>query len=1548
MSETQAAVRVVPSGQIYRQLFDAQAQLIKTLDKTEKRLLQKEPISQNVPIVHEGRETMGKSLLTDRPIKWLESQPNDGKTENPVSLRHSLEKALKESREPTSTLAAREVRSLADTVDVDKQGSDIIERISESRRLRHEAAVEDLHQDLTLLANELEPQISGTGVELLKKLADNDAVIEDILGLVASDEALQNYTLRELEDLWSEVEQQSTIRREWIREMSQTLNDIEMERQNSIKHLVKTYAKNLEQIAFLMAPDVQRLIERESQIINQTLLSNQRAYADLLARLMKTDIERDKNHRTHWEGRVEDWKRLNTEIVIQKFTEFMDDSSITDPPIIKVILTELYHEQQTINQRRINLFNALRSMKPPSSTKSAVYRWNKELASICQEIERLHTHFLSRLHKEYERICKECLDQVETCRVELLQTGVCSDERVQEVVEGFFLPQLGERQKVFENHLDTMDKSLENLAETTAHKLRSLFKYAQGAAHLWDVHEINLAKRERELQEKLEECRHNHDNVNQQMEANLDIVLDRLRQESSKESLQKSLEKAVDLLDSIKESYDHFHIDQQNIVQAYPDSVQTEVLRYDAAVCKFYEVDRIHPSERQKQGKGTVGDKKDENNKTKQKKVKRRTPQPHTSPHPGDHDGPNRPPSVHSTGSSVNVSVTGRESSLSSVPSPVPMAVKEVLSTSKGTTFYVLTVAGEQGLAEGDSERTGDAAFMTEGQETGEDEVADYIKNVIIPESLFQDLRKVLRIEFLNHLEDWTQQAKMSANSVVAAKLEELNSELDLRLHLHNPRCQRIEKDIHNVRGAELLLHQDRVTQHSKGVSTALNEIKTGFTSMQQEHEVLVEKFQKQVDLMEGSFETATKSATLLSLSQQVSTKVESHMEVIRVSLRKFRQYLDQTLQMLRESNARFIKSFKLFSDGGNFSPEEVDTHKKKLEKLANKIDSAEGFVMADLEGMETRRLEQATEIANKFEDRFKNHLFDLTFIEKLTRWLTNTQVKIKGEVAESNSKAQDLMRHLNTLERRVDACKQPNLDKEQITSDQLLASLPSIFTAFEGRATVLNCRKAASKHHAVTLAKVGFSTEGKGQTVQGQAPVVIISTGQKSKVPVEDSAVLLIKNILVSQKVPSSSDCDDSDKQIVSGNRTGTNPASLLIEDSRAKAIVRTPGRTSEKERRPLVKRSTSLSLDSNPTKRSGSGMIRKKDTNLKFDPKYYIFGEKLERDKHFMAVVKRILQDSLDGLLSTADLYYKQKGSRHVTRPQAIHDSFETSADVIVSKLQSYYNQAEEYHNQCLQEFREQLEQLEMLVAEVPPLVIDDVLKAHLKRLQERLSEQARQFYNKYGQLEKQRSQHKGLLKPSLGHPQNIATLKALCDREEDRRQEYEKGVHGNVKELNRVAVLLGEEWIQALSCVTEDLLKSMDAQIVVDDVEVGRVDPQKLQTSALLRRKRAGLSLTPDEGAPLIQRGSRVWQGFARDTLVVGERPSRPLLTSAITTRSTTLAHQSGIDARDSAFNKYLNEFDTQIADIDRKKQEQISADKRWSESWQESVDRVKKLY
>ena len=49
----------------------------------------------------------------------------------------------------------------------------------------------------------------------------------------------------------------------------------------------------------------------------------------------------------------------------------------------------------------------------------------------------------------------------------------------------------------------------------------------------------------------------------------------------------------------------------------------------------------------------------------------------------------------------------------------------------------------------------------------------------------------------------------------------------------------------------------------------------------------------------------------LVALSNQLQVEQDKYMDIIRASLRHFRQHLDDTLQMLRESNARFIKSFK-------------------------------------------------------------------------------------------------------------------------------------------------------------------------------------------------------------------------------------------------------------------------------------------------------------------------------------------------------------------------------------------------------------------------------------------------------------------------------------------------------------------------------------------------------------------------------------------------------------------------------------------------------------
>ena len=141
--------------------------------------------------------------------------------------------------------------------------------------------------------------------------------------------------------------------------------------------------------------------------------------------------------------------------------------------------------------------------------------------------------------------------------------------------------------------------------------------------------------------------------------------------------------------------------------------------------------------------------------------------------------------------------------------------------------------------------------------------------------------------------------------------MEELHSELDLRLHLHKPRPARAEQDVHNVRAAELVMHQERVDRHSKGISVTLNEFKTRFQTMIEEHNNETEKFRGTVQALEATFTSATKTHELVAIQDHVSGQVEGYMNEIRTSLRKFRQDLDGMLSSLRNSNARFRKSFK-------------------------------------------------------------------------------------------------------------------------------------------------------------------------------------------------------------------------------------------------------------------------------------------------------------------------------------------------------------------------------------------------------------------------------------------------------------------------------------------------------------------------------------------------------------------------------------------------------------------------------------------------------------
>lgn len=61
---------------------------------------------------------------------------------------------------------------------------------------------------------------------------------------------------------------------------------------------------------------------------------------------------------------------------------------------------------------------------------------------------------------------------------------------------------------------------------------------------------------------------------------------------------------------------------------------------------------------------------------------------------------------------------------------------------------------------------------------------------------------------------------------------------------------------------------------------------------------------------------------------------------------------------------------------------------------------------------------------------RFKYHLVDLQFIERISRWINESQVKIKIQVAASNRDAKRLNELIHNFEIHIDSLERPNPDK--------------------------------------------------------------------------------------------------------------------------------------------------------------------------------------------------------------------------------------------------------------------------------------------------------------------------------------------------------------------------------------------------------------------------------------------------------------------------------------------------------------------------------------
>ncbi|XP_027747994.1 coiled-coil domain-containing protein 180 isoform X2 [Empidonax traillii] len=1440
-----------------------------------------------------------------------------------MPVKDSTRKAQSD-REPTAspkawrnvdTGSAEEVRGLPDIVVPEEKSSETLKCLPERLQKRHDQAVTKMQQELDYIGREMEASVLELQKNLQLNVTKSDKKSKLLFEKIMSDTALEGFSFEGLEKLWNMIHQESLNRKKWIRTMDESLKEIERRQVSKIADILKKCTVKLEEISFLAA-DVHKLINDEAMNINRALLGNRRATAKLLFNLMKSELEKEKSHQLKWQERVKDWKLIQKNRVIQSFREFMASEEIQNNSTVKTEMENMITGQIVLSERRLGILQHIGTLMPPMHTKSEINEWYRTLENLNQSLDTHSMECVKKLRIKYELVQGKCREKVQVCKMSLLDMNVCTVKDV-ELVHSDMLQMAEKLERRFEEELERMDRDFKEMAKQHEQRCQGLYSYFQEAMALWDFHKLQLSQQEGELQKKVDECRWEQDTIIQMRKADLDIVLEKMKMASCEEELKKYMEKALSSLDHIRTRNETLNQVVMDKVMAYPEAVLQELISYSTSISQHFNVKEIFRQNLQGKIALTVQDQS--NTSMVQTGLEVR-------PHQHRAEWDNRlsqsvPEEIDScqrsdgeTNPAEHEEILAQETGETEEDGEsIPHKSEETEHAEQGAVFNSSKAESAEIAMEKFSTASGNIYTVLGVEEAGKTDITEnyftkyekeeslpmYLKYILLKEAMFVKLKKKIRLCFFEHLEKWFAESLSNSHVFVAAKKEELNSILLLHRQLHQQKQEEIQTNIYNVRAGELSLHKERLECHCAGLGEGLKKEKAEFLKFLDQ--LNNTNLGSQIRNLEFDFLHAPKTEQSASSSNNLQPQLHNHLESIGLTVRSYQHHLEEALGKLKCSNVDFLKTCRLFSEGGNFSSEEVKFFSRYLQNESKQIDSLESLIKTDVQKMESSCLEQATELIKQSEKKFADVSVSRAFMEKVQRSLRWLQQQIKSEVANSNLQSVTLKSYLEKLQQKRDACAHPTADEEE---DFTTLAMDGMLQDSIAPAVQTESLRDKSKRMVMGLDPEKF-------------PLLIPSRMDTSAL--HDLAISVIQNLAGF----------DPSKQSPDLNQEGNDHSRSL---GPVKKKVSNAAQISKKS-----------SWDEMKSKKSE----KKSSKSIVKDKRYQLFEKKPPKSDTFKGIIMNILWTGSNTLLGLGEDFYGVKTAQ-MGIPKDLPETFEDWAEMLRQKLLSYKRQADDYYNFCLKEFQDQLKWFEEELSSVSQLAVDSLLKEHEQKLSSSTGQIQHLFNRQLEEWEKLKTVHQRKLHYSLGHPNNSLQLEALCQEEIKRQKAQTDGVHLNTKMLQDCAAECAQSFFSALAALTEELLLELDETITSGDIQVAETEITREKLSTLIHRKQAGLPLETSKVQQLIKQGRRTWPGIPKTTL--HETPDYVLCrgTASVSTTRTTLGQLAVLDVRQAAYQKYKCKLEQLFAQIKEESAAQLLAIQRWEDWWEQSIQKIKQLY
>ncbi|XP_056890051.1 coiled-coil domain-containing protein 180 isoform X4 [Takifugu flavidus] len=898
-----------------------------------------------------------------RPLLAARQHPTA--EDNTASRRLCLQSSRLHQSEDVEDVSRLPVAPAADHL-----SSDTTDRLTEQNSNRHQEALKQFETQLCELRQVYEDRVRSISMEVISSLKQVDLKLNIWRNRM---EMMDDVSLQKVHTIWEEVQEQLNQRKMRMKELNVKLSQCETETTEQSCLALSNCCHLLDKINFLPSSSVLRLIHSQATMMNGFILGNRRSVAHLMLLLQEDTLHLESLLRLNWEECVSHWRGTRVQQIIQSFSLCLIRSVCNSEDHDQLVSDQHLREtDRMLIQHRHDIIASISSLAPPTCSTSSVCDWFNQLTAVNLQMADLYKDFLHQLRSSYKRQWDNRLADLQQCK-EALSSLQLSAEQVNAVVSDHLLSLIGQKKSQDEKHLAAVELQCDYTARHTVTLSRSAFAVIRGAALLWEMHNYRLHSTRQDLQQQLEQLREQQQRRIQVNKVCLSDLLTALRQESSEDSLKTTMDQTCSCLQTFTHSYRKCISEQYQLLDLLPSLHVEEFLSYSNNLRTFFQVNPPIILN-QKQLNILL------------------------------------PSWSRATTEEVNAEKIEEPQELIHQNEPCALKTREDwLSEAESSLLELYDTSSQVPVLLSESVTQTCPAFRCPAHDPLQKTRLSFFPMELLEEELSR-----MRILFLEHLEQHLHDVINCAVTTVTENKEVICLEQQLMLKQMN--LEHIQTRIYQPRLAELQHHTHCVDLHCEELRAVVASCQAELQELQSSIRRRNNDFVVMVINMEHALMTKNSSQLLDSFSSTLQERLDTHMKHTQDCQSSCCHMVQLRLEEIGANVTQHLSSFRFFSEGGNFAPQEVKVFQRRLTEEIKMLTVSEENIYREQEEFQLTSFQQVKEVADRLQEKINLLKPEVKLREKVQKMMRTTQLLLKTEVDISNQQYSLISRRLVSL----------------------------------------------------------------------------------------------------------------------------------------------------------------------------------------------------------------------------------------------------------------------------------------------------------------------------------------------------------------------------------------------------------------------------------------------------------------------------------------------------------------------------------------------------